>query len=198
MCENGLVGGEAGTVTCKTTPKASFPWPITLNIYNVEPATNEPGPLIATATQTVNVPYRPSASKKCPTSGPQPEVEAVGGWRHNGQCLNGMAFEVNYSGTELTPVSPATSVKLPEEVIIAVTYKPEGKAEPLNVGLTEASFATPTVGGSPLLAAGEAYMTSPVCEWYGTAFEANCGKFGLSEGWATYQPVLKVTGRHDR
>ncbi len=53
-CETG------GGVTCVTTPGATFPETFTLNLYNVDPGPTV-GSLITTLTQTVNIPFRPSA-----------------------------------------------------------------------------------------------------------------------------------------
>jgi hypothetical protein len=47
---------------CETAAGAKFSEPLTLNIYAVEP--NKPGALLKTVTQTFEIPFRPSASKK--------------------------------------------------------------------------------------------------------------------------------------
>jgi len=63
MSSWGCESGHWNTDDCQTTPGDTFPVPITLNVYAVtNPPTGTPGvgALIATQTNTYNIPYRPS------------------------------------------------------------------------------------------------------------------------------------------
>ena len=67
-CQSGSVYGG----NCTTTPGATFSWPITFNIYQVNEVDASggsnpsqaptPGPLLASITQTFKIPYRPSST----------------------------------------------------------------------------------------------------------------------------------------
>ena len=76
---------------CSTTPGATFSIPITFNIYNA--GNPVPGSQIATVTQTITVPYRPSADNVNCTG-----VNA-GKWfdANSGQCFNGQAANVTFN-----------------------------------------------------------------------------------------------------
>ena len=101
-CQNG-----AWTGGCVTTPGSTFSEPITLNIYNVG-ANNTVGSLIASVTQTFNIPYRPSAdATDCP-SAPTEWYDAA-----NGQCYNGLATNVTFN---------LSNVTVPDSVIYGVAY----------------------------------------------------------------------------
>ena len=193
---------QEGT-TCKTTTPKTYTRPITLNIYKVqgtgpgeEPITtaeNEPGKLITTVTKTATVPFRPSASNKCPLEYQSATEEHVVGW--STECAKGKAFYVKYSKAELG------KIRLPEKVIISVAYDGitgrEGRD--LHVAVTvPAAFATPSVGGLPLqlpAANEELYLNSPTCAAYAEPTPPSCKQntFSLASQWF-YQPVFKVTG----
>jgi len=184
-CGN-LQGGRA----CETTPGATFTWPMTLNIYNVG-AKNQPGSLIKSVTENAAIPFRPSARSKCPLSG-----EGVVGW--GPKCFYGKAFPLTFS--ELGGVS------LPEKVILSVAYNttdygyapthvPSIGEDSLNVGLTEASNASPAKGSSPLLATEEIYLNTTYELLYLPMPEGSAvGTFSLAAEWGTYQPEFKVVG----
>ena len=98
---------------CVTTPGDTFAMPITLNIYkatNTDPSTDPvlAGPLIATVTQTFNVPYRPSADPLCTGAD-------AGKWFLNGSgCFNGLAHNVTFT-------FPFRTI-LPETVVYGLAY----------------------------------------------------------------------------
>jgi len=108
---------------CSTPTGATFPQAITFNIYDSTGTT-----VLASATQTFSVPYRPSASPKC----------SGGEWYSPSQktCFNGLYNEVtfNFSG-----------VTLPNDVVYGIEYNtrdygpaPTGVAGPsdsLNIAL---------------------------------------------------------------
>jgi hypothetical protein len=180
-------GNLKGGSECKTTRGQTFPYKITLNIYNVG-TENEPGTLIATETPTINVPYRPSAAKHCPATS-----EGGVGWGK--ECLNGKAFEANFPAAELVWTNPAIK-RLPATAIISVGYEPYSEEnqgqDSLNVGLTEVANSQPSVGESPLLKTEEVYLKSTYCVLYEPK---PCTKeFTLAGEWGTYQPVFEVKG----
>jgi hypothetical protein len=90
---------------CLTTPGATFSVPITFNVYNPSPDGIVPGGLIASATQTFAIPYRPSASTNCPG----------GRWYDKSQkkCFSGLATNItfNFHGEAL-----------PDSVVFGISY----------------------------------------------------------------------------
>ncbi len=217
-CGNLLVGSA-----CLTAPGATFVWPITLNIYQVG-ANNQPGALIRSVTKNVNVPYRPSPSSKCPKTGGE-ENDAYGWYSTSGHCFNGKAFYVTYTLAELAKLG---KLILPEKVIIGVAFNDSSEGtnvgqSGLNIGLTEKSFETPTVGSMPLLNTAEVWLNDVYLDAT-TEFPYLCerctpkmptgstvGTFGVAGEWyggvtaeqesklewgnaEAYQPVLKLTG----
>jgi hypothetical protein len=181
-CQN-LQGGAS----CVTPKRASFVWPITLNVYEVG-AGNEPGSKLASVTQNVAVPYRPSANKRCPVT-----PEGVVGWSNN--CWSGKAFTVKFT---------LPAIELPSTAILSIAYNttdygytPTHTADvgedSLNVGLTEAGEPFVPIGSAPL--ADDAYINSVTAGNY-CANEAAVGTFALSEGcWTGYQPSFKVSAK---
>ena len=129
-CQSG-----AWNTSCTTTPGATFSHPITLHIYNTG-AGDSVGSLVASRTQTFNIPYRPTADPTCAT---------VTAWRDtNGNCFNGLNHVV---------VFDLSGITVPDSVIYSVeyntqTYGPtpigsDGPYSSLNVSL---NAAAPTVG----------------------------------------------------
>ncbi len=104
-CQN----GNWFSGNCGTTPGATFSVPITLNIYNA--GNPVPGSQIATVTQTITVPYRPSADNVNCTG-----VDA-GKWfdASSGQCFNGLAANVTFDFSSL-------NVVLPNSVVYGLVY----------------------------------------------------------------------------
>jgi hypothetical protein len=101
--------GQAGswfTANCVTTPGATFSVPITFNIYNAAP-NGSAGSLIATQTQTFDVPYRPSTDS----------VNCTGGrWFDKKQgCFNGLASNVTFDFS-------SQNVQLPDNVVYGIAY----------------------------------------------------------------------------
>jgi hypothetical protein len=108
----GCEQGAWYTNDCVTTPGDTFAQQITLNLYR---ATTSPpgqpvlaGSLIATVTQTFNVPYRPSANALCTG------VDA-GKWFKNGQgCFNGIAHNITFK-------FPFRAI-LPDTIVYGLAY----------------------------------------------------------------------------
>ncbi|WP_395640983.1 hypothetical protein [Pseudolysinimonas sp.] len=131
-CETG------GGATCVTTPGATWTHPITVNVY-AEGTGGLPGALLGTVTQTVTIPFRPSAD---PTNcnGGTTWFDAT-----TSTCSNGFAFTADFDFSSLI-------LTLPDRIIVTVAYdtqsygaSPRGVTGPydsLNVGLV----AAPTVG----------------------------------------------------
>lgn len=179
-CQNHMSGAA-----CSTEKGATFAWPITLNVYAVG-AGNAPGALIASATQTFNIPFRPSANKKCSLT-----PEGVVGW--GAHCYSGKTHNVVFG--------PLTGVTLPAKAIVSVAYNtsdygyapthgPDFGQNSLNVALRETGEAGTLIGGSPLPA--DAYLNSSWSGAYCNGAEGT-GTFRLDSGcWTGYQPSIMV------
>jgi hypothetical protein len=109
--------------TCVTTPGATFPVPITFTIYSAGPG-NTLGSPIASATQTFDIPYRPSADDTiCGGTGPWLDPAS-------GECFNGLASNITFDASNFTPVNPM----LPSTLIYGISYNTETNGyDPLGV-----------------------------------------------------------------
>ncbi len=58
-CQHGQGAG------CRTSPGATFTWPLTLELYRAGPHDSR-GPLLGRVTKRFQIPYRPSARRGCP------------------------------------------------------------------------------------------------------------------------------------
>jgi hypothetical protein len=174
---------------CVTTPGATFSHVITLNIYNVGLG-GSVGSLIATASQTFNIPYRPSHDPvNCPAT---PEK-----WFSAGICYNGLATPISFT---------LNSVTLPNKVIVSVAYNtthfgytPIGATacsgtaagcgyDSLNVGLAP----LPTVGIAPQPT--DAYLYSVFGGAYCDGGLGGTSVFRLDAGcWGGFQPAFRVS-----
>jgi hypothetical protein len=102
-------GCQAGSwvhADCVTTPGATFTQPITFNIYN--PGANDSaGSLIATRTQSFDIPYRPSTdSVHC----------TLGRWFDRAQgCFNGLAVNITFDFS-------SQRIALPDTVVYGIAY----------------------------------------------------------------------------
>jgi hypothetical protein len=172
---------------CSTTPGATFSHPLTVNVYAVNPD-NSPGTLLASATKTFDIPYRPSADNTNCTGGR---------WYDGATCFNGKAVNLAFD---------PLSVTLPDKVIVSFAYNtthygasPIGESAPcysssggcgydsLNVGLWD----PPTVGSTPLPA--DAYLNSSSGGQYCDGGAGGTGTFRLDSGcWAGFQPAIQV------
>jgi hypothetical protein len=101
--------GRWDTGNCATTPGATFSLPVTFNIYNA--GNPVPGSQIATVTQTISAPYRPSADNVNCTG------TNAGKWydASSGMCFNGQAANVTFDFSSL-------NVTLPNSVVFGVAY----------------------------------------------------------------------------
>lgn len=178
-CENGNWFNN----DCSTTPGATFSHPVTLNIYSVG-AGNAAGALLATKTETFNIPYRPSVDTlNC----------SDGRWYDGSTCFNGLATPISFQFSNLT---------LPNNAIISVAYNtshygyaPMGELacfsesggcgyDSLNVGLETVL----SVGTQPI--PDDGYLNSSSA---GSYCSGPAGTFRLDTGcWTGYQPSFKV------
>ena len=178
---------------CTTTPGATFSHPIKLNIYNVG-AGNSVGSLIASATQTFAIPYRPSADNTNCTGA------NVGKWYHaaSNTCFNGYATTITFNLIGL-------GIVVPNQVIYGIEYNtthygnpPVGESAPcytssggcgydsLNVLTTS---APPTAGVNP--APSDAYYSSITGAQYCDGGLGGTGTFRLDAGcWAGFKPTV--------
>lgn len=172
-----------GGTSCVTGKHASYTWPVTVNVYEVG-AGNSVGALLASKTETVTIPYRPSASTSC-------TGEEAGGWyeKKTKECFSGILTKYTYEFTGVTLPS--------SEAIISVAYNTqshgaaptgvEGPENSLNVGLSETA---PSTGTDPLPE--DVFVNSTWNEMY-CAGATDIGSFGDSGAcWAPYQASFEV------
>jgi len=190
----GCETGAWNTGDCRTSKRAKFRHPITLNLYGV--SGGGLGPLLATTTEKFKIPYRPSASSKC----------GDGRWysRKEKTCFNGFALEVSFKLRE--------GVTLPDEVIWGVAYSTthHGYAP---VGQGAACFTEPggcgydslNVGSESLALVGTdvdpdgAYLNTTHAPFYCDGGAGGVGTFRNDTGppvcWTGFRPMAKFEAR---
>lgn len=123
-CESGGAFNGPGPTACVSTTNATYPVPVTVYIYSVTSSgtslegTAAPAPLtlIGTATQTFNMPYRPSSDfVNCPAS-----ASVSGGYyewydANTQTCQDGIDFPITFNLASL-------KLKLPSEIIVTFSY----------------------------------------------------------------------------
>lgn len=191
----GCQSGHWYDATCVTAPGAAFSVPITLNIYQAGAPT--PGPVIATRTQTFNVPYRPSSDNANCTGGRWYQAST-------NTCFNGLAYNVTFDFT-------SSSVALPDTIVYGISYNttnhgpsPIGPAacstncpyDSLNIALSTSVSA----GTKPF--PGTLYQDSSNAGWFCDSGAGGTGTFRLdspgdpcraSDGWPAVQFVATQT-----
>jgi hypothetical protein len=192
MSSWGCVTGHWYSGDCSTPAGSTFPEPITLNVYNVGSG-GSVGSLIASATQTFNIPFRPSASPSCTGAN-------AGKWFNasDATCYNGFGTPITFNAL--------TGVNLPNTVIVSVAfntthygYSPYGEAtacytsaggcgyDSLNVGTNPA----PTTGSDPQ--PNDAYLNDAFGYEYCDGGAGGSGTFRLDAGcWGGFQPAIRV------
>jgi hypothetical protein len=179
-CQSGNQGtANIGTISsptpgsCVTTPGSTFSEPVTLNIYGVG-ANNAVGALIATDTQTFDIPFRPSAlpdTGSCSATGSSDGTA----WYDpvTSKCVHGYFTNITFSFGH---------VALPNKVIYGIAYntsdygfQPYGDAttchsttagcgyDSLNVGYSTEPFQ-PSIGSDPNL--GTDYLDGSYAPFY--------------------------------
>jgi len=176
-CETG------GGATCVTTPGATWTHPITVNVY-AEGAAGIPGALLGTVTQTVTIPFRPSADP----------ANCGGGtaWfdAGTGSCQNGYAFTSTFDFASLLLV-------VPDRIIVTVAYDtgtygaaPLGVSGPYD-SLNVALVAAPTVGTD--VEPGSMYWSTGHAPFYADAGAGGTGTLRNDVGgWAGYSLAVEV------
>lgn len=186
--------GAWNTQNCVTPEGSTFSVPITLNIYNA-PASGSytPGSLIASVTQTFDIPYRPSQSSQCVGA-------SAGEWYDpaSQSCYHGLYTTVDFH---------FDGVKLPSTFVYGVSFdtthygpSPIGPSAPcfstaqgcpydsLNIALsqdpTNVSVGADTVPGT-------VFQNSPLGSEYCDGGAAGTGTFRLDSPnvpscWGSY------------
>jgi hypothetical protein len=198
MSSFACVTGAWNGGNCGTPAGTKFEWPITISVYEVG-IENSVGLLLARASKTYKMPYRPSANfAKC-------NGADAGKWYSmvSNACFNGKAFNVSL-GLKLA--------KLPQKAIISVAYNTSNYgAEPqhaacqsteagcpydsLNVAVREPGEAGPSLGSDP--APDDAYINSTTAGNY-CANSGGVSTFAISKGepgpckWTEEQPAFAV------
>jgi hypothetical protein len=191
MSSWGCQSGHWTSNDCVTTPGATFSHLITLNLYNVGVG-GAVGSLIATASQTFNIPFRPSHDPtNCPLT-PEKWFSAA-----DGLCYNGFATPISFT---------LNTVTLPNKVIVSDAYNttdygyaPIGATacsgthagcgyDSLNVGT---DGAPPSTGSQPQPT--DAYLNSVFGSNYCDGGAGGSNVFRLDAGcWAGFQPAFRV------
>jgi len=93
--------------TCKSNGRATFTWPITLEIYEAGPGETV-GPIVTKVTHEFQIPFRPSASPHCPDEG----------WTkgYGKECTFAIAHNITFKLPTAT---------LPNTAIIALAFNTE-------------------------------------------------------------------------
>jgi hypothetical protein len=161
---------------------------VTLNIYAVDHTGSIPalGALLESATQTFKMLWRPEADPTCP-----------GGtaWRAgDGQCYNGLAFNITFDLTSL-------NVVLPSEIIYGIAYntadygptpiRQPGPYNSLNVGLsTQVSVGTDVEPDA-------LFWNTSYAGFYADGGAGGVGTFRRDTGWAPYTPAVRFNAVPD-
>jgi hypothetical protein len=105
MSSWGCQTGDWHSNNCVTSAGSGFQEPITLNIYAASADGIHPGALITTVTRTFYIPFRPSASPQCGTTGEW--YDSVHKKCNNGKLVN---LTFNLGG------------KLPNKIVYGIAY----------------------------------------------------------------------------
>ena len=185
--------GGMSTHDCATTPGDTFTHPVTVNVYESGDA-NGPGALVASQTDAMAAPYRPS----------QDDVHCTGAdagkWFDGTACFSGDYFTHVFAFPE--------AVTLPDDIVVSVAfsttsagpdkalYPGTGPYSSLNVAVRD-DGVLPAVGSVPDLNA--MYIDSTWTGGYCDAGAAGTGTLRLDtdatgECWAGASPIpMRVT-----
>lgn len=179
-CETGV--WNAGCTT--TTPDASFVLPITLTVYAALPDSDVdgtlPGDVLATVTQDITVPFRP-------TSDPVNCTGDEANWYFDADtsaCSPGLPFAASFSLGSLGAV-------LPDDVIVSVAFDPTavpGGSDALNVSMRASE---PTVGSDP--DPDNLFWDTSFAPYYSDGGASGVGVFRSDSGWAQSLLLIAIT-----
>jgi len=169
-CENDAtrLSGEP----CVTTPGSTFTHPVTLNLYSV--VSGAPGALLATKTQNVSVPFRPSADLTNCTGDK---------WYDGTTCNSGFAFDVQFdfsAGLTMLPASVIATVAYNTQSYGASPIGANGPYNSLNVSL---ATTAPTTGVD---------VNSDVMYW-DTTYPGYTGGLIADSGWTPYHLAIRIS-----
>lgn len=167
--------GAWNTGDCVTTPDATFTHPVTVTLYAVGDA-GAVGAPIASVTQTITAPYRPSSDT----------VNCTGGrWWDGAACVNGKLFTAGFDFSAIAPV-------VGDQVIVGVAYNTRNAgAAPLAAAGPYDALNVALEGDVSVGADGDAdavYLNSSVAGNYETP--GATGVFRADPGWAEYGTVM--------
>jgi len=123
-CQQGAwYNGPALNPCVTATPSKTYAMPVTVNVYSVVSGTSlegnvapAPGGLLATATETFNMPYRPSSDfVHCPVSLPASAPYYEWYDAKTQTCQDGINFPITFDLS-------SQRVKLPSEIIVTFSY----------------------------------------------------------------------------
>lgn len=179
---------------CVTSPGATFSIPITFNIYQVG-ASDTVGALIATLTETFEVPYRPSSDN----------VNCSGQWYDSASqtCFNGLATNISFDFSSL-------GVQLPDSVVYGISYNtthygpaPIGEAAACYASSGGCPYDSLNIALSPQVVVGSKphpdtlFQNSPYGSEYCDNGAAGVGSFRLdsltSDCWSGYIPAVQFS-----
>ena len=189
-CEN----GSWNIGDCTTTPGATFSHPITLNIYQSTPGVGTGvGALVATVTETFDIPYRPSAAG-LPTC-------ADGRWSNGTTCFNGLATPVTFEFPS-TPVVPTNLIWTVAYNTTHHGYSPIGELAPcyteaggcgydaLNVG---AETLTPAPAAGIDLDSDSLVWNTTFAGFYTDGGAGGVGIVRFDTNWSGLRPTARIT-----
>jgi hypothetical protein len=189
-------GCQTGSgATCSTTAGQTSPVPITLTIYKPGTTGGSVGAVIATSTETFNVPYRPSASPvdcAATTSSIFPGTPNNGTqWFDyaTGDCYYGVTYAATFTSADFG----AGPFALPRSVVYGISYPTTTSFEQsLNVLLsTESASGAVTVGSDT--DPGNLFVSAAVSnDVGGSTGEITCSTVGTT--FAEYNTAVGSTG----
>lgn len=195
-CENDPVRAPADA--CVTTPGTSFSHPITLNLYEVDLSGAVPavGALLASRTQTFDIPFRPSWNGTYCLP-PAYNAPYGGQWYDPvaGQCVDGFATVVQFDFS-------GAGVELPSQVIYGVAFNTQnagaapmgvpGPWDKLAVGVANTwSSPPPSVGADA--EADYTFLDAGLAGWYCDGGAAGVDVFRRDGCWGGYTPAVRFT-----
>ena len=142
-CQTGNWFGGQLANPCVTTPGLTYSMPVTVNVYSVTPGTSlegdgapAPHALLATATESFNMPYRPSSNfVDCPASVWTSSNGYYQWYNATTQtCQDGIDFPITFDLS-------SQRVKLPSQIIVTFSYNTTHYG-PSPIGTLAACYST--------------------------------------------------------